>query len=157
MKTAVRIGLGGCVQRGRLCEGNGARHGGGSLLGPAAGELLTDAEGPAPGRHDLHPPLPHLAERKLTLYAGLVELGENASDRLGRGGMAEGVCDRQAPVPVVAGVRLGVAGAQDHGGLHVALLVGNPQVELEVGPVARERVDDLRKCVGEGHRGSLGS
>ena len=68
------------------------------------------------------------------------------------GGMAEAVRDEQPPVPVVVGVGLRVAGRQVERGFDVARLVGEPQVELEVGPVVGERVDDRLEGVGEGHR-----
>ena len=47
---------------------------------------------------------------------------------------------------------LRVARDQVHRRVDVARLVGDPQVELEVGPVVGQRVDDLLEGVGEGHR-----
>ena len=66
--------------------------------------------------------------------------------------LPEPVRDQDAPVPVVPGVRLRVAGDHEHGRGHVLVLVEDPHVELEVGPVVGQRVDDLLKRVGERHR-----
>ena len=63
---------------------------------------------------------------------------------------------QKPPVPIVPRVRLGVALASDHGRLDVAALVVDPQVELEIGPVARQRVHDPLEVVGaERHRESV--
>ena len=59
--------------------------------------------------------------------------------------MAEAVGDEQPPVPVGLRVGLGVDLAQENGRVDVALLVVDAQVQLEVGPVVGERVEDLLK------------
>ncbi len=92
-----------------------------------------------------------LAHSKLTLDARLVEQPQGRVNS-GRGsGMTEAMSDQQTPVPVVVGVRLCVAGDQIDGGVDIARLVGQAQVELEVGPVVRERIDDPLEGVGEAH------
>ena len=65
--------------------------------------------------------------------------------------MAEAVGDQQAPVPVVMGVGLGVARHQVDRGFNVARLIGDAQVELEVGPVVGKRVEDLLEGVCQAH------
>ena len=67
-----------------------------------------------------------------------------------RGGVAELVGDQDPPVPVVVRVRLRVDLHDQRRGVDVARLV-DAQVELEVGPVGRQRVDDLLELVGERH------
>ena len=67
-----------------------------------------------------------------------------------RGGVAEVVGDEQAEVPVVDRVRLGVAGHEQRRRLDVAVLL-DAQVELEVGPVGRQRVEDLLEGLGKRH------
>jgi hypothetical protein len=64
--------------------------------------------------------------------------------------VAEAVGDEQPPVPVVARVGLGVARDEQRRRVDVALLF-DPQVELHVRPVGRQRVDDLLERVGERH------
>ena len=70
-----------------------------------------------------------------------------------RGGrVPEAVRHQQLPVPVVVGVGPGVAGRQVQRGVDVARLVGDPQVELEVGPVGGELVEDFLEGVRQRHR-----
>ena len=95
---------------------------------PPAGELLPDALRPPPHRHYLHPSLTHLTQGELALDACLVHVPEHRLDGLGGGCMPEAVGARQAPVPVVPGIRLRVAGGQQDGSLHVAMLVANAQI-----------------------------
>ena len=68
-----------------------------------------------------------------------------------RGGVAEAVRDGQPPVPIVVGVGLRVAGRQIDGSVDVERLVGEPQIELEVGPVVGEPIDDRLECLREAH------
>ena len=63
------------------------------------------------------------------------------------GGVAEAMRDQQAEVPVVVRVGHGVAGDQVRRGVHVPPLVGQPQVDLQVGPVVGQRIDDLGERV----------
>ena len=67
------------------------------------------------------------------------------------GGVAEAMGHEQPPVPVVVGVGTRVARGQVQRRLDVARLVGDPQVELEVGPVLGQRVDDPLEVLGECH------
>ena len=53
-------------------------------------------------------------------------------------------------MPVVVGIRLGVARDKQRGGVDVAVLL-DAQVELEVGPVRRQCVEDLLEFVGKRH------
>ena len=84
-----------------------------------------------------------------------VELQQHAVHRGRGGGVPELVCAPDQPVPVVPRVALGVALREDHRRLHVAALVGDPQVELEIGPVARQLVDDPLELRGQGHGRSV--
>src|SRR5690348_15143041 len=59
--------------------------------------------------------------------------------------------DDQSPVPVVARVRLCVAGDHQHGRVDVAALVVDSNVKFEIGPVVGQRIDDLGEGVGQGH------
>jgi tRNA-modifying protein YgfZ len=68
-----------------------------------------------------------------------------------RGGVTKAVRYEQAPVPVVMRIGPGVAAGQVQRRFDVAGLIGDPQVELEVGPVVGQRVDDLLEAVGERH------
>ena len=56
------------------------------------------------------------------------------------------------PVPVVARVGLRVAGDEVDARRRCSATRREAQVELEVGPVVGQRVDDLLECVGEAHR-----
>ena len=69
--------------------------------------------------------------------------------RLHRRGVAKAVRDQQSPVPVVFGVGLRVRHDQEDRRIDVARLVGDSQVQLEVGPVVRQRVDDLLEARSE--------
>ena len=60
---------------------------------------------------------------------------------------------QQPPVPLPLRVRLGVARDEQGRRLDVAGLVEDPQLELQVGPVVGEGLDDLREGVGQRHRG----
>ena len=64
--------------------------------------------------------------------------------------MSELVRDKDPPVPVVVRVRLGVDLHDERRGVDVARLV-DTQVELEVRPVGRQRVDDLLELLRERH------
>ena len=68
-----------------------------------------------------------------------------------RGRVAELVGDEDPPVPVGLRVRLRVHLGQDHRRVDVARLVGQAEVERQVGPVVGERVEDLLEALGEGH------
>src|SRR5207248_10194889 len=122
------------------------------LLGADPPELLADGLGATPHLRDLHAPAAHLAHRQLARDPRLVEQPHCGMRRRDRGGVAKAVRHEDPEVPVVVRVRLGVARDHVHGGVAVARLVLDPQVELEVGPVVRKRVDDLLERVGEAHR-----
>ena len=66
--------------------------------------------------------------------------------------MAEAMGDQQSPVPVVLGVGLCVAGDQQDGRVDIPALVEDAQVQLEVRPVVRQRVDYLLKALRKRHR-----
>jgi hypothetical protein len=70
---------------------------------------------------------------------------------LGRRGVAELVRDVEPPVPLALRVRLRVRLNDERRRLDVALLVEDPQVELQVRPVGRQRVDHALEVVGEPH------
>ena len=57
-------------------------------------------------------------------------------------------------MPDVLRVRLRVAGDQEHGRVHVAALVEDAQIELEVGPVVGQRLKDLVERLGQLHPNS---
>jgi len=122
------------------------------LLSPHARELFAHGLRAAPHLNRLDATAAVLAHSKLTLDARLVEQPQGGVNGGRGGGVTEAMSDQQAPVPVVVGVRLCVAGDQIDGGVDVARLVGQAQVELEVGPVVRERIDDPLEGVGEAHR-----
>jgi tRNA-modifying protein YgfZ len=120
-------------------------------LRPALGELLADAFWTPPHWDDLNPPLPYLAQGELTLDAGLVELPQDAGDRGSGGSVPEPVGHNQAPMPVLPRIGLRVAGREQHGRFDITAQVVNAQVELEIGPVTRQRVDDLFEGLGKRH------
>ena len=68
-----------------------------------------------------------------------------------RRGVAETVGYQQPPVPVVVRVGARVAAREVQRRLHVARLVGDAHVELDVGPVVRERVHEPLELICEGH------
>src|SRR5215218_2784850 len=117
----------------------------------ALAELFADALRPAPHLHDLGAPLAHLGNGQLAADAFAVQLGQHGLDGLRRRGMAEAVGDEQPPVPIRVAVDLRVDLAQSHGAVDVVGLVLDPQVELEVGPVGRQRLEDALEVIGEGH------
>src|SRR3954453_2973900 len=69
------------------------------------------------------------------------------------GGVPEAVGDDDPEVPVVLRVRLGVAGDHVDRRVDVARLVEDADVDLEVGPVVRQRVDDRLEVIREAHAG----
>jgi hypothetical protein len=113
-----------------------------ALLDAPLRELAAHALRAAPHGHDLNTALAHLAYDELAVDPGAIELKQHAVDRLRRSRVPELVRAVDPPVPVAARVALGVALGEHHGGLYIAALVRDAQVELQVGPVARERVDD---------------
>ena len=124
----------------------------GFLLGAQATKLVAHRVRPAPHLCDLDPTLAQLAHRELALDPRVVEQAQRAVDRLRGGRVPEAMRDDQPPVPVVLGVGTRVARREIDRRVDVARLVRDPQIELEIGPVVGERVDDLLKCVREGHR-----
>ncbi len=94
----------------------------------------------------------YLTQDQLPLDARVVEQTERAVHGRRRRRVAEAVGDQQAPVPIVFGVRTGVARHEVHRRFDVTRLVGEPQVELQVGPVVGERIDDPLEGVGQTHR-----
>src|SRR5439155_13845899 len=106
-----------------------------ALLRPQAAKFLAHRLRPAPHLRHLDPSAARLAHDQLALDAGVVEQLQRAVHRGSGGGVTEAVRDEQAPVPVVVGVGLRVARDQVHGRFHVARLIPDAQVELEVGPV----------------------
>ena len=120
------------------------------LLRADAAELLPHRLAAAPHLHGLDAPGAQLAQHQLAGDPGVVEQLERAVRRRRRGGVPELVGDEDAPVPVVVRVRLGVDLHDERRGVDVAGLV-HAQVELEVRPVGRQRVDDLLEGLGERH------
>src|SRR5207253_1582199 len=95
--------------------------------------------------------LPNLPEGELASDSGLVELPQHAGDG-GRGRcVPELVRAGDPPVPVVPRVRLAVARREENGGLRVTVLVRDSEIELEVGPIAWKRGDDLFEALCERH------
>src|SRR4051794_36096821 len=128
------------------------------LLDAAAPELLAHRLGAPPPRHDLDPPGAGIARAQLALDALGVEHGQRALDGLGRRRVPERVGRAQAEVPVVLGVGLRVDLREQRGGVDVARLVGQPQVDAELRPVGRQGVDDALEGLGQSHGpGSLKS
>src|SRR5207248_2483036 len=111
----------------------------------------ADGLGPAPLVDRLEAPHAVLAQHELAADARRVEQLQRPVDGRRRGGVAELVRAQDAPVPVVVGVRLGVAGDDQRRRLDVARLV-DAQVELEVAPVRRQDVEDLLEVVRQAHR-----
>ena len=64
--------------------------------------------------------------------------------------MPEAVGDQDAPVPAGARIRLRVGLSEDHRRLDVSLLVVDPELDLEIGPIPGKLVDDTREALGEG-------
>ena len=95
-------------------------------------------------------PVRHSRSIELAVDARVVEQLQRAVHGGRRGGVAELVGDEELPVPVVVRVGQRVAGHDERRGVDVAVLV-DAQVDLQVGPVRRERVDDLLEVVRERH------
>ena len=90
------------------------------------------------------------AQDELSVDARFVEQAQRAvRGRRGRG-VPELVGDEEMEMPVVVGIRLGVARDEQRGGVDVARFV-DAQVELEVGPVRRQCVEELLEIVGKRH------
>ena len=94
-----------------------------------------------------------LTDGELALDALVVQECERPPHGLGGGRVAEAMGHAQPPVPVVLRVRHGVDLNEQRGGLDIAPLVEDPQVELELGPVGRHGVHHRLEVVGERHRG----
>src|SRR3954453_11657566 len=122
-----------------------------ALLRADPPELLAHGLGPAPGLHDLGATGAHLAQRDLAVDAGVVEQRQRGVHGGRRRRVTEPVGHQDAPVPIVLRVGLGVAGDHEHRGRHVLVLVEDPHVELEVGPVVGQRIDDLLERVSQAH------
>ncbi|CAA9480309.1 MAG: hypothetical protein AVDCRST_MAG30-759 [uncultured Solirubrobacteraceae bacterium] len=120
-----------------------------ALLAAQPAELLADRLGPAPHLRDLDAARAQLAQRELAADALVVEELQRAVHRRGGGGVAELVRDEDPPVPVVVRVGLRVDLGDDRRGVDVAVLL-HAQVELEVGPVRRQRVEDRVEVLREG-------
>src|SRR5215204_2917574 len=117
-----------------------------ALLRADAAELLPHRLGAAPHLGRLDAAGAPLAQDELALDAGVVEQLQRAVHGWRRGGVPELVGDEDLPVPVVVRVRERVAGHDERRRVHVAILL-DAQVELEIRPVRRERVDDLLEVV----------
>ena len=90
------------------------------------------------------------AQDELSVDARFVQQAQRAvRGRRGRG-VPELVGDEEMEMPVVVGIRLGVARDEQRGGVDVAVLV-DAQVELEVGPVRRQCVEELLEFVRKRH------
>ncbi len=136
----------------------GARHPAGEgtadrlLLGIQLAELFPDRFRAAPHLNGLDAAGAGLAEGQFAGQPGVVEQPQRRMRRRHRCRVAETVGHKQAPVPFPPRIRLGVAGNKQGRGLDVTGLVEDPQLELEVGPVLRQGIDDLREGVGQRHR-----
>ena len=60
--------------------------------------------------------------------------------------------DENVPVPIALRIGLGVTDDERDRCIDIALDIVDPQIELEVGPVLGQRVDDLLESVREPHR-----
>ena len=120
-----------------------------ALLGANPLELLTDRLGPAPHLHDLDAARADLADGQLALDSRVIEQRQRAVDRRRRRRMPETVRDQQPPMPVVTRVGLRIALHEQQRGIDVAPFIEDPQVELEVGPIVRKRLDDLIEGLGQ--------
>src|ERR687898_49719 len=122
----------------------------GPLLRADAAELLPHRLGAPPHLGRLDAARAPLAQDQLAGDVRLVEQAQGAVHGGRRGGVAELVGDEDLPVPVVVRVRERVARDDERRRVDVAVLL-HAQVELEVRPVGRQRVDDLLEVVGERH------
>ena len=122
-----------------------------SLLRAAARELLPHRLGAAPHLDHLDAAGASLAQRELALDPLVVQEPERAAHGLGGRGVAELVRGADAPVPVVLRVRHGVDLHEQRRRFDVAVLVGDAQVELELRPVGRQRVEQALEVIGERH------
>lgn len=120
------------------------------------GELVPHALRATPHRNHLDAALADVVNGQFAREPGLVQLREDTVDRAPRGRMAEAVGDQDAPVPVRTRVRLWVRLSEDYGRLDVSLLLVDPELYLEIRPVARKLVDGLTEALGKGgHTQSL--
>src|SRR4051794_32957169 len=116
-----------------------------------AAKVPAHALRPAPHLDDLGPPLVNVPDDQLAIDALAIQELESPLHRLGRGGVAKAMRDQQSEVPVGLRIRLRVHLREQDSRVDVALLVGDPEVQLEIGPIVRERVDNFLKGLGERH------
>jgi putative hydroxymethylpyrimidine transport system substrate-binding protein len=103
----------------------------------------------APHLDHLGATLVPVADDHLALDPGLVEERQRPLHRLGGRGVTEAVGDVEPPVPVGLRVGLGVDLGEDHRGVDVLRLVGDPQVDDHVRPVVGQGVEDRLEIAGE--------
>lgn len=101
-------------------------------------ELFPDAFRAAPHLNDLGAALPDFPQSQFTAETLPVEPLEHAADGLCCGRLAETLSDRHPPMPIGPGIWLGVDHAQVNRCVDVPVLVIDPQIELEVGPIGRQ-------------------
>jgi hypothetical protein len=117
-----------------------------------AAELLACRLRAPPRLHDLRAPASSLPQRELALDARVVEQPQRVMHRRRRRRVAEAVRDEDAPMPIVMRVRPRVARHEVERSFHVARLVGDTQVELEIRPVLGLGVEHPVEVVREAHR-----
>lgn len=116
-------------------------------------ELFAHALRPAPHLNYLGAAFTDLAQVELTGEPLLVEPPQHPEHRLRSRRLPEAVGDRNPPVPLRLRIRLGVDQAEVDGSVDVSVFVIDPQIELEVGPVGRQRIEHILKVLGECHQG----
>ena len=127
-----------CVGDRRVRELRPRRRQAAQTLERAAGaELAPHRFRAAPHLNDLGPALLDVADDQLAGDPLLVEQRQGPLHGLGSGRVPEAVGNVDPPVPVGPRVRLGVDLGHQHRCVDVQVLVGDPQVADDVGPVAR--------------------
>ena len=66
--------------------------------------------------------------------------------------MPEAVSNQQTPIPVRLRIGLRIDLAEGHGRIDVAALILDPQIQLEVGPIRRHRIEHLLKVRSQAHK-----
>ena len=112
-------------------------------------ELATHRLRAAPHLDHLGAALLHVADDHRAVDPLIVEERKRSRDGVGSGRVAEAVRDVDPEVPLGLRVRLGVDLGDVRRGLDVAVLVAQPQVADDVGPIVWQRLEQFGEFLGE--------